>query len=383
MRIRTRTAVSGKMLENSYDARVVQAIRKSRPMRGDGLRISRKTASETAYGRGSGIHIHIQYGREIEIDPELPQHAAHVEGRAARGIGRAPAQLRGRRVRRKTVARLEAGHLAAFLIHGDKKRMPRRGPSQRGGQPFHLRRIADIARELGVARIPFEQDHPAQVAGLNISKDSSAFLRLLPFETHEQHLPGHFFDGRGGKRGGTSPKAQEKAAQDKAAHSPEPSNSKTRVQKHIAIQVNLRQKKTCRPGTPSRFPVISKGLRVRVAGLLRRCRFHGIFVRGQLIRVGIVPAHTVGIPRPSSGNVGINDKPAAVLTVLHVLAGPAHGQPKHDEQHQKHKKGDDDPHGGKQEHKPRHHHGRNAGDDPSQKIRHGRILQSVALTPLF
>lgn len=121
--------------------------------------------------------------------------------------------------------------------------MPRRGPSQRGGQPFHLRRIADIARELGVARIPFEQDHPAQVAGLNISKDSSAFLRLLPFETHEQHLPRHFFDGRGGKRGGTSPKAQEKAAQDKAAHSPEPNNSKTRVQKHIAIQVNLRQKK--------------------------------------------------------------------------------------------------------------------------------------------
>ena len=94
-------------------------------------------------------------------------------------------------------------------------------------------------------------------------------------------------------------------------------------------------------------------------------------------------SYTVRIPRPSSGNVGINDKPAAVLTVLHVLAGPAHGQPKHDEQHQKHKKGDDDPHGGKQEHKPRHHHGRNAGDDPSQKIGHGRILQSVALTPLF
>ena len=58
--------------------------------------------------------------------------------------------------------------------------------------------------------IPFEQDHPAQVAGLNISKDSSAFLRLLPFETHEQHLPGHFFDGRGGKRGGTSPKHRKK-----------------------------------------------------------------------------------------------------------------------------------------------------------------------------
>ena len=311
MRIRTRTAVSGKMLENRYDARVVQAVRKSRPMRGDGLRISRKTASETAYGRGSGIHIHIQYGGEIEIDPELPQHAAHAEGRAARGIGRAPAQLRGRRVRRKTVARLEAGHLAAFLIHGDKKRMPRRGPSQRGGQPFHLRRIADIARELGVARIPFEQDHPAQVAGLNISKDSSAFLRLLPFETHEQHLPGHFFDGRGGKRAAPPPKAQEKAAQDKAAHSPEPSNSKTRVQKHIAIQVNLRQKKTCRPGTPSRFPVISRTAAVVLGRSSRRCRFHGIFVRGQLIRVGIVPAHTVGIPRPSSGNVGINDKPAA------------------------------------------------------------------------
>ena len=51
MRIRVRTAVSGKMLENRYDARVVQAVRKSRPMRGDGLRISRKTASETAYGR--------------------------------------------------------------------------------------------------------------------------------------------------------------------------------------------------------------------------------------------------------------------------------------------------------------------------------------------
>lgn len=79
--------------------------------------------------------------------------------RVASGVP--PAQLRGRRVRRKTVARLEAGHLAAFLIHGDKKRMPRRGPSQRGDQPFHLRRIADIARELGVARIPFEQDHPA------------------------------------------------------------------------------------------------------------------------------------------------------------------------------------------------------------------------------
>lgn len=51
MRIRVRTAVSGKMLENRYDARVVQAVRKSRPMRGDGLWISRKTASETAYGR--------------------------------------------------------------------------------------------------------------------------------------------------------------------------------------------------------------------------------------------------------------------------------------------------------------------------------------------
>ena len=89
--------------------------------------------------------------------------------------------------------------------------MPRRGPSQRGGQPFHLRRIADIARELGAARIPFEQDHPAQMAGLDISKDSSAFFRLLPFETDEQHLPGHFFDGRGGKRGGTSPQSTGKS----------------------------------------------------------------------------------------------------------------------------------------------------------------------------
>lgn len=146
MRIRTRTAVSGKMLENSYDARVVQAVRKSAPCAATACGSAEKLRPRRPMAGGSGIHIHIQYGREIEIDPELPQHAAHAEGRAARGIGRAPAQLRGRRVRRKTVARLEAGHLAAFLIHGDKKRMPRRGPSQRGGQPFHLRRIADIAR---------------------------------------------------------------------------------------------------------------------------------------------------------------------------------------------------------------------------------------------
>ena len=95
MRIRTRTAVPRKMLEDRYDARVVQAVRESRPVRGDGLRVSRKAAPDTPNSRGSGVHIHIQYGRKIEVDPKLPQHAAHAKGRAARSIGRAPAQLLG------------------------------------------------------------------------------------------------------------------------------------------------------------------------------------------------------------------------------------------------------------------------------------------------
>ena len=273
---------------------------KSRPMRGDGLRIS--NASRRPMAREAGYTFTSSTGGEVRLTPSSLT-CGPCRGRAARGIRRAPGlQLRGRRVRRKTVARLEAGHLATFLIHGDKKRMPAEAPRSAAVSRFHLRRIADIARELGVARIPFEQDHPAQVAGLNISKDSSAFLRLLPLKpTATSARP--FSSTEGQQTRQHLPKAQEKAARTKRPiHARNRNNSKTRVQRgNILLSSEFTPEK--RPAVRALAVTISPWNLQKAFGSVSPGFFEGaastVYSSGDSSYVSGSSRHrTVGIPRP-------------------------------------------------------------------------------------
>ena len=101
------------------------------------------------------------------------------------------------------------------------------------------------------------------------------------------------------------------------------------MQKHIAIQVILRQNGHASIGVS--FPAVFDGLGLVL--LLGRNRFHGILVGGQLIGIGIVPVYARLFRRSAgrAGNVGVDDEPAAVRAVLHVLSRAAHRQPENHE----------------------------------------------------